>query len=305
MSSETNRLMKPKHGGVHTTVWTGPDGLHRLSRHGKIRCPNVGAFRTSRDHVVVGAVHVSRWTLSSMAGRRNYTSGDSYVTVVWIICGAVRYSARERVFHGPPQSIHVLHADATISFDVASEVELLEVRVPVVCGTRRVASPISAFGRVRATALTASLCSLLQGVLETSEGGRPFTAATALREVAIAVVEGARELGDDVSLRARIVDYIDQYAVDPGLGPRSIAREFGVSLRWVHQVFNINGITVCSYIRSVRVKRVAARLSDALVSLNVADLAREAGFAGREQLSRAFRAQYGMSIRDYQKGLLS
>ena len=106
------------------------------------------------------------------------------------------------------------------------------------------------------------------------------------------------EPGSD-GLRYRIAEYVDAHLGDPELGPGSIANELGISLRYAHQVFNRSELTLARFVRERRLAAVAAVLSDPDVPMRTGELALRYGFGSRDQLARAFRRRYGMTMREY------
>ena len=100
-------------------------------------------------------------------------------------------------------------------------------------------------------------------------------------------------------LRGRILEHIERHIGDLDLGPQSIAGEFGISLRWVHHVFNVDGASVARHIRERRLDVVAAQLQSDRRFPRIGALAERTGFASRDQLTRAFKARYGVTIAEY------
>jgi AraC-like DNA-binding protein len=82
-------------------------------------------------------------------------------------------------------------------------------------------------------------------------------------------------------------------------GPRSIAADFGVSLRWVHAVFDVDGASIARHIRQRRLDLVADQLRDRRRLPRIGALAETFGFASRDQLTRSFKARFGVTIADY------
>jgi AraC-like DNA-binding protein len=78
-----------------------------------------------------------------------------------------------------------------------------------------------------------------------------------------------------------------------------IAAELGISLRYAHQVFNRDGTTIARFIRDRRLDAAAAALRDAQAGARPGELATRYGFGSRDQLARAFRRRYGMTMREY------
>jgi AraC-like DNA-binding protein len=157
----------------------------------------------------------------------------------------------------------------------------------------------AALGPLPPTRITAGLNALVDQVLDPAVGGAASAAAGAIRPLAVAVIEEAAPGATDQDLRGRMLQHIQRHIGEPDLGPQSIASEFGVSLRWVHAVFNVAGSSVAKHIRGRRLDLVAEQLRESRRFPRIAALAERYGFASRDQLTRSFKARYGVTIAEY------
>lgn len=90
--------------------------------------------------------------------------------------------------------------------------------------------------------------------------------------------------------------HIDKHLADPALGVASLARAFRMSERNLHKLFEGSGSTLSAYIRDQRLAMCRRDLgSRALMSRQIAEIARHWGFTDPGHFSKAFRAAYGMS----------
>ncbi|MFE9773571.1 helix-turn-helix domain-containing protein [Streptomyces sp. NPDC005931] len=102
------------------------------------------------------------------------------------------------------------------------------------------------------------------------------------------------------ALRLRVRAFIDSHLADPDLSPQTIAAAHHVSVRYVHRLFQGEGITVSRLIQRRRLeacRRELARPGDAGPA--VAAVAHRYGFTSPSHFSRVFRAAYGMSPREW------
>ncbi|MDR6976051.1 AraC-like DNA-binding protein [Streptomyces sp. 3330] len=104
--------------------------------------------------------------------------------------------------------------------------------------------------------------------------------------------------GDHLVRRVR--DHIDRHLGDPGLSPQSVAAAHHISVRYLHRLFEGEGITVARLIQRRRLERCARELQrpDATAS-TVSAVAQRWGFANPAHFSRVFRAAYGRSPREW------
>lgn len=97
-------------------------------------------------------------------------------------------------------------------------------------------------------------------------------------------------------LRAAIRSYIGAHYRDPMLNTETIAANFFVSTRHLHNLFKPEGTTVAELIRLERLHSAHRILTDPGSSwMALAQIASESGYANAASFSRAFRAQYGVN----------
>ncbi|MER7583343.1 helix-turn-helix domain-containing protein [Kitasatospora sp. NPDC097691] len=100
---------------------------------------------------------------------------------------------------------------------------------------------------------------------------------------------------------ARVKDHILRHLGDPGLSPERIAAAHHVSVRYLHKLFRFEGVTVARWIQRQRLdmcRRDLARRTAGRAT--VAAVAGRWGFVSASHFSRAFRAVYGISPREWQ-----
>ncbi|GKQ40567.1 helix-turn-helix domain-containing protein [Streptomyces sp. A012304] len=101
-------------------------------------------------------------------------------------------------------------------------------------------------------------------------------------------------------LLQRIHDFIDSRLGDPGLCPTAIASAHQISTRYLHRLFQGQGMTVVGRIRQLRLERCHRDLGNPqLGSRPIHVIAARWGFTDAAHFSRTFRAAYGMPPRDY------
>ena len=165
-------------------------------------------------------------------------------------------------------------------------------------------------GVLQRTRLVSSYISIMQNLAESSSSFTAIEAdylwrAFANLEVAV-IAEAAGEVGPEPdAVRTRITDYVHGHLGDPTLGPESLALALGISVRSGHRSFDGADLSVHRYIREQRLRQVEAALRDEQRFLRTGALSKRFGFTGPDQLSRAFRARFGMTIQAYRETLHS
>lgn len=98
----------------------------------------------------------------------------------------------------------------------------------------------------------------------------------------------------------RIKEYTVEHLADPELSPERIATAHFISLRYLHRLFEAEGMTLSRWILRRRLdmcRRDLARRGASEVT--VASVAHRWGFVSAAHFSRAFRATYGVTPREW------
>jgi AraC-like DNA-binding protein len=96
----------------------------------------------------------------------------------------------------------------------------------------------------------------------------------------------------------RIEKYICAHYDKPDLSAAAIARDCGISLRYLHQIFVGTDRSVGQYIRRRRLLE-AQRLLKERGELKLADIAYRCGFSDHTALSRYFKREIGITPSEY------
>jgi AraC-like DNA-binding protein len=285
---------------VPTVEWDGPAGFERFGAGGRFAVPDAKRFRATWRSVVVDGVQVGEWTTSPISGAQRPRRDVAAVFLVLVAEGSLRYWSDGRAVDARSGSLHLISSADQIRFAVPEPTRLLRVAVPGAFLPQEVrAATSTTIGQVPVTRVTTGLTSLAEQVLDPTMGGAASPAARAVRALAVAALEDSVPEAAEHDLRSQILEYIERHLPDPDLGPQSIASAFGISLRWVHHVFNVDGASVARHIRERRLDMVAAQLQSDRRFPRIGALAERSGFAARDQLTRAFKARYGMTIAEY------
>jgi len=95
-------------------------------------------------------------------------------------------------------------------------------------------------------------------------------------------------------LLRRLLDYIDRNLADPDLTPLRVARQFGISVRYVHKLFVQFGSTFSAHITAERLKRIKWDLEVSSGRRpSISALAYRWGFNDLSTFHRAFKRQFG------------
>ncbi|MCX4767212.1 helix-turn-helix domain-containing protein [Streptomyces sp. NBC_01275] len=119
------------------------------------------------------------------------------------------------------------------------------------------------------------------------------------------VAERTRQVPTDTDatralLVRRVRSHIDRNLGDPDLSPEDIAKTHRISVRYLHRLFEGEGITVARFVQQRRLEECARELARrGRTTPTVSAVAQRWGFVSPSHFSRTFRAAYGLSPREW------
>ncbi|WP_235915970.1 helix-turn-helix domain-containing protein [Thalassovita mangrovi] len=123
-----------------------------------------------------------------------------------------------------------------------------------------------------------------------------------------AVLENAeaKSLGGAAGRRASMLDRVRQAIEmrleDPDLRLSDVADQFGVSQRYIQKLFETTGDSFGSYVKDRRLEHCRADMSNPnFADKTISDILFHWGFNDSPSFSRAFRARYGVTPRDFRR----
>ncbi|MFE5092541.1 helix-turn-helix domain-containing protein [Streptomyces sp. NPDC056638] len=150
-------------------------------------------------------------------------------------------------------------------------------------------------GEGAAALLLPLLCGLVDEITRTPATRRDHLARIAAEILATLALEQASSRPEP-ALWERITASAQARLQDPGLTPQSIADQHGISLRYLHRLFQLQGTTVNAWVRTRRLESAREELARAgAAHRSIAAMAARWGFTNPSHFSRTFRETYGMS----------
>ncbi|WP_369215328.1 helix-turn-helix domain-containing protein [Streptomyces flavofungini] len=240
--------------------------------------------------------------LTRRPGTATARPGEDAVALLLPREGTLRLAQHGRATSVAGGEAALLDLRTAFSLDRPDGGRLLALRVPL----HALHVPATALRPATARVLARPACPAAELLphLEASAGLLPAEVGERLggfvTDLVAALVEDAAEDEDGPppsgrhQLTGAIRRYIDQHLSDPGLSAERVAAAHLISTRYLHRLFESEGITVGRLIQLRRVERCAQELTRrARVSPSVAVVAARWGFGSAAHFSRAFKAVYG------------
>jgi AraC-like DNA-binding protein len=121
-----------------------------------------------------------------------------------------------------------------------------------------------------------------------------------IRLAMLEVAEVQTDLSVREQWRERIRAYIDEHLRDPNLSLDQIASVMNCSKRYVHKLFESEGISISEYIWQMRLSRCREELLDPVfANKSITEIAYSWGFSNSAHFSRAFKEKFHICPRTY------
>ena len=265
--------------------------------------------------VAMTSAHGIRFTLITASAQEIRLDYRQNVPAVWLcllLDGEIRPAQATESF---PAGTLIYGGDkATLHIAMPRMHRLLLAHVPMGLMRRRLPAhlPDQPSLLSRDTAPATLLSELLQSVAANLHEAQRETLAPVemvLPEFILAAIlenAEARILGGAAGRRASMLDRvyqaIEQRLGDPELRLGDVADQFGVSQRYIQKLFETTGDTFGSYVKNRRLERCRDDMMNPHFSnRTISDILFHWGFNDSPSFSRAFRARYGLTPRDFRR----
>lgn len=113
----------------------------------------------------------------------------------------------------------------------------------------------------------------------------------------------SKSLSTEFRLQA-IKSFIESHLNDPELSPISIAKNNGISLRYLHHLFKRSNSTVSEWVREKRLEKSRQKLtSKKFKDESITDIALSLGFNSSSHFTKTFKQKFGLTPRSTRKML--
>lgn len=202
--------------------------------------------------------------------------------------------------------------DATLKF--SSSFRQIFIKLPHLAINPRLISPLSL--QLGYLAGQTGINHVLSGMLRSLADVIDDVSEAQLRPVELSLTEllltcitdqnGTLTIGAAANTRAdnlhRVCQTIETLLSDPELTSGQVAKQHGVSLRYLQKLFTLAGKTFSHYVRTRRLERCRADLISPLYAqLSITEICFRWGFNSSAYFSRSFQKQYDIAPRDYRR----
>lgn len=204
-------------------------------------------------------------------------------------------------------------SERPMTFEVPERLEKLTLMFPHSALTSIFPNAQDYVGRV--ITRRPGLSTLLTGYLETlgeqmwTMSSEDLTAAMKPTMDLLATVLTMESRLPQQSLRALSLTRVQQYIVknlaDPELSPTTIAAGNGITVRYLHHLFEDVGSSVSSWVKELRLERCRDDIRCSVTTgRSITDIAFSWGFNDLSHFSRAFKANFQIAPREYRRQAL-
>lgn len=258
----------------------------------------------------LGAVSLSRLESDGLLYRRQkrhllHEREESYLITV-PEKAEISFEQSGKAVTCKPGAFLVERSHLPYEFSYSAKNTLWVLKVPIVALRTRVGLPERiaslSFDSTRGTgALFVDMIRLIAPrLVEMDASARDMTGKHLVDILAMSLTSDERMLmSDATSVQLghlhRVEGFVRANLARADLGPQTIAEACGISVRYLHQIMKQQGTSVCHWIRLQRLLRCDEMLRDPACRKLVSEIAYALGFGDHAQLSRHYKAHFGLS----------
>lgn len=283
------------------------DALDRIGLRSSAFAPRSDINGTLYSRTSIGGFDLSLLTSIAQTLELN-TSGVDSLLIVLNLDGAATLSANGQPTRVGPNDLVYLPSHEQASLTFSTDFRAFVVRVPRKAISGRLLAPAA----IRAGHITgvAGIGHVFSGFLASIAESIETLSVDHLRPLELALAEfmtaslSAHPLDthlgslttSQAAIFARVCRCIDAQLGDSNLGVAAVAKQEGVSPRYVQKLFEAVGQNFSAYLRIRRLERCRSELIDPLyMKMSISNICFRWGFNDPAHFSRAFREQYQTS----------
>ncbi len=288
------------------TNYNNNQGMHNLiNLEGDNRLINV-------QQLLLGNVKLYEidTTKNSIDSGDNYSATDDIanIFVTTLISGEAQVEQDENEFSLTPGEFAILSQKERFQLNFKKDSRYILVQIPEEIFFERMAgrdNQVFEPTKLHNTGLVPVIVNLLKSLMveidKMSETDQ-YTLTNTLLELTWACIRASttqqktQQHDSQVKLLRRIMAYMELNYADCELTPKTVASANGISIRYLHRLFQQSGMAVSKWIWERRLKATREDLTDPTkMSMRVSEIAFLHGFNDPAHFSRSFRERYNIS----------
>jgi AraC-like DNA-binding protein len=269
-------------------------------------------------HCHFGNLDFSRITSSSefteRTSRHVRKDGRDHFVLVNVRNGVVQLKQRGRDREIPTGAFALFDLNSPWTWEHAQATEIINITVPAFMLRSRLRTVdqlvcIPSDGKTGLWGITSDLMRSLSEQL----GSVPSPAAYSYSSQLVELIALALEAGDTdtlesdnapvrTALRRRCIGFMRANFADQELDPEKISSSMGISVRYLHRIFQDESDTVCASLRDLRLQAAHSALANpANGRLPISEIALRSGFKSPAHFAAAFKSKYGISATEWRR----
>jgi AraC-like DNA-binding protein len=228
--------------------------------------------------------------------------------------GVVKLKQRGRDCEIPTGAFALFDLNSPWTWEHAQATEIINITVPafMLRSRLRTVDQLVCFPSDGKTGLWGITSDLMRSLSEQLRS-IPSAAAYSYGSHLVELIALAFEAGDTnalesdnapvrTTLRRRCISFMRANLADQELDPEKISDSMGISVRYLHRIFQDESDTVCASLRDLRLHAAHSALANpANAGLPVSEIALRAGFKSPAHFAAAFKSKYGVSATEWRR----
>lgn len=292
--------------------------IHSFFGQSNVRLREEDQFHANVVHCHFGNLEISRIRSSceytERTPRHVRQDGRDHFVLVNVHNGVVQLKQRGRDHAIPAGAFALFDLNSPWTWEHARHTEIINVTIPAFMLRSRLRMVdqlvcIPNDGRTGLWGITSDLVRSLSEQLASVTTPAAFSYSSHLVELIALAFESdeADTLESDnasvrTALRRRCIGFMRANLADRELDPEKISSSLGISVRYLHQIFQDESDTVCASLRDLRVQAAHSALANpANGRLPVSEIALRSGFKSAAHFAAAFKSKYGISATEWRR----
>lgn len=269
------------------------------------------AFSGEIRHALLGDLEMSEvisdFEISKRTNQHITTDRKENFVLVLLRSGTLNIAQRNQECSLSPGMFALFDLNSPYLYSHVEKTDVLSVKIPHVVLASRLRNPHRFVATARPAhsgtgRVTADFLRSLTAELERISNDAAYKYAGRVADMVSILFEAA---DDDLPIEnsavrsaiyRRCVAFIESHSTDPNLTPAKIAECVGISVRYLHKIFQASGESVGDFIRARRLSRCHEDLADACEArVPIKEIAFRAGFHSQSHFATTFKRHYGVS----------